>query len=432
MSKSRTRRLRLAPAFAVLVLLTAPLPLHAQAFGRIVLTVEDEAGEPVEGVKVTMVCAELTQFHEEGMTDGKGRVQFSVVDATHPYQLSFEKEGYLPFESEVKLRIRDTTRTEITLFERGASASPPRDQPASAPPPGASLTPAQETFNEGVSALKEGDVAAAKAKFLAALELDPKLAAAHSGLAGIYIEEGNPEAALAAVDRLFELQEPDARGLRIRYQAHQALGNEKEAKQALAALKDAQEGGEAAALIYNEGVAALRVGDREAAKARFEEALQLDPELGAAVSALAIVYLNDGEFQRAAELAEQLLAKDPGDLQALRVRYDAYRLLGDTAKEQEAFEALAAADPEGAAQFLYEAGAKLFDQNQMEPAANLLARARELTPDHPDVLYRLGLAYVNLDRKAEAAEVLERFLQVAPDHPEAQLARDMLGYLKGS
>ena len=38
-------------------------------------------------------------------------------------------------------------------------------------------------------------------------------------------------------------------------------------------------GGDTVAMLYNEGVAALQVGDNQTAKARFVEALELKPEL---------------------------------------------------------------------------------------------------------------------------------------------------------
>lgn len=428
MSRRKLHGAERVAALAAALLLAGAGAAGAQAFGRILITVQDEQGEPIQGVRVTVVCEEMPQFREEITTDRKGRASLAVVDATHPYQLTFEHADYLPFEAEVKPEIRATTRREVTLLARSAP-SPPTASAEGIPVSSPSLTPAQETFNQGVQAIKDGDLATAKEKFQAALELDRKLAAAHSGLAGVYLEEGDYAATLAEADRLLELEPGNARGFRLRYEAYKGLGQEEEAKQALKDLSQLQEGGDAAAIVYNEGVAALRVGDRDAAKARFEEALELQPGLGAALSALAIVYLNEGDYPRAAELAERLLALDPDSLQARRVRFDAYRLMGDSEKEEEAFQALAAADPQGAAELLYEAGAKLFDGGQMEQAAGLLARARQLDPDDPDILYRLGLAYVNLSQPDQAKDALGKFLEVAPEHPEAQVARDMLAYL---
>lgn len=426
MSKT-IHRIALAAASAAIVLVAAAPAAHGQAFGRFVITVQDEQGEPIEGVKVTATCEKLPQFRQQVTTDKQGRAHLSVVDATHPYQFTFEHEGYLPGTLSMEGKIRDTARGEVTMLKKAAATPAPAAEQKEVAQP--RLTRDAEIFNEGVKALQEKDLATAKERFLAALEINSRLAPAHSGLAGIYLEEGNPEAALAEVEKLLEMEPESARGYRLRYDAYKALGREAEAKQALKDLSQLQEGSDAAVIVYNEGVAALRVGDRAAAKARFEEALELNPDLGAATSALAVVHLNEGEHARAAALAEKLLAADPDNLQAKRVRFDAYRLLGDAAKEQEAFEALAAADPASAAEFLYEAGVKLFDAGQMEEAAKMLARARQLQPENPDVLYRLGLAYVNLEQKAEAKETLGKFLELAPDHPEASVARDMLSYL---
>jgi tetratricopeptide (TPR) repeat protein len=423
------QRLRTVPAVA-LAALVAAAPLHAQAFGRLLLTVQDEEGKAVEGVKVTATCPELAHFHQEATSDDKGRVQFTVVDATHTFHFTFEHDGFQTAEVDVKPKIRDTTRQDVTLVRSGSGAAPPL------PPPGEpglstpSLSPAQGTFNQGLTALQAGDLATAEGKFQTAVKLDPKLAPAYAGLAAIYLQQQKWDEALAVADRLLALEPDNPRGLRARYEAHKALGHDKEAKEAFRALSALQSKGDAAAITYNEGVEALRKGDNATAVARFEDALVLQPDLAPALSALAILSFNAQQYARAAELAEKVLAVDADNLQAKKIRYDSYRLLGDAAHEQEAFAALAAADPKALAKDLYEAGAKLFDAGQIEQATHLLEQALEADPENADALYRLGLCYVNQNQPAKAKELFEKFLAVAPDHPEAANAREMLSYLK--
>jgi tetratricopeptide (TPR) repeat protein len=413
---------------ALFTLLLAAPALTAQSYGRYVLTLTDEAGEAIVGATVRATCPELTEFEQSVVTDKRGRATFTFVDATKVYLLHIDHEGYRPAEFTIKAALRGVNRQTVALPAAGSEPEP--ETAPTAPPPAASLTPAQATFNEGVVALQGEDLATAEAKFLAALELEPELAPAYSGLAGIYLAQDKNAEAAATADKLLALAPDDLRGLRLSYEANNRLGNKAAAKAALERIGALGDSGDVATMLYNEGAAALKVGDRATAQARFEEALATNPELAPAHAAMATVHVAEKRYAEAAQAAEAALALEPDNLQALRVRFDAYRLLKDTAKADAALSELARVDPDGVFDWLYESGVELFDHGDMAGAAAQLEGAIKLHPQDPNALYRLGLAYVNLDQKAKATETLEAFLAVSPDHPEASVAREMLAYLK--
>jgi Flp pilus assembly protein TadD len=111
------------------------------------------------------------------------------------------------------------------------------------------------------------------------------------------------------------------------------------------------------------------------------------------------------------------------------VRYEAYRRLGQEDKALEVFEELAATDPEGLAEALYEQGRNAFQAGDTAQAVQALEQAVQANPDHARAHYMLGLAYANSDQKAKAKEHLQKFVELAPDDPEASAAKEMIAYL---
>ena len=301
---------------------------EAQAFGRVTVVVRNVEGKPLEGVDVTVTCDEITSYRHETQTNKKGKAVVSFTDATKTYKFHFAYEDFQPADMPIKPEIRGNLTREVTLTE-GQVVSTDQGE--------VSYTAAERVFNEGVVALKGGDLEGAKASFLAAIEKDDKLSAAYSALAGVHLEQKDPQAALSAIERYRELEPDNPNGWFMLYDAHSALGNQKEADDALKALKASDRSGDTVALIFNAGVAAMRVGNSATAKARFLEALELDPSLDAAVGALTLIFHREGDHQKAAEYAEKHLVMEPGDPQSLRIRWDAYEQLGDEENSKTAF-----------------------------------------------------------------------------------------------
>ncbi|HVS63546.1 MAG TPA: tetratricopeptide repeat protein [Thermoanaerobaculia bacterium] len=388
----------------------------------------DEAGQPVEGADIVVTSVELGRFRETAKTNKRGKATVSFVDATRAYVLHVEAEGLAPLEQQLQPRPLETVREKITL-RRGRVTEAGDERPAERGAPAASFTPAQRTFNEGVEALRGGQVDQAAEKFREALEKDAKLAEAWSALAVVHVEREEWQAAIDAAERYVELKEADAGIHRVLYRAHQALGNSAEAERAREQLATLGRGQDSAAFAYNEGVDAARIGDDAAALERFEESLELNPELAPALLAMAILHVRQSRFAEAASAAERLLELEPENTTGLEIRWDAYRNLGDATREETARAELARRDPTRVVAYLLDRGKQLFDAGDARGAAEALGRAVELAPGDAQIHYRLGLAHVSLDQQAVARRHLERFLELAPDHPEAASAREMLSYL---
>ena len=76
-------------ALAMAVLLAGAV--HSQGtFGRLLLVVSDQDGNPVEGAKITATCKELTDFLEQKETNKKGKATLAFGDATKVYDIKVE------------------------------------------------------------------------------------------------------------------------------------------------------------------------------------------------------------------------------------------------------------------------------------------------------------------------------------------------------
>lgn len=423
-SKMKTHQTLLAASLLVLGLTTAlPPAAQAQATARAMVTIKDAATDaPIEGAKVTF-SFKPTSFSETRETNKKGQATFTLRDGPVDYKIAIEKEGYNPANSQMR-PVTGQTLQQVFRIE-------PLQRPAeTAVDPNAKLTPAQETFNQGVLALQSGETAAAQGKFEEALRLDPKLVAAESALGGIYLENKEFAAAEASARKVVASDANNPRGQRLLYEALRGQGKADEAKEILKVLVDLEKDGDATALIFNEGTEALRLGDNKTARERFEQALQLKPDLDQARGALMVLYIKAKDYANAAAAAEALLARRPNDVTAKRVRYDAYKGLGDTVKAKEAFDILAAADPKVLIKGLYDEAQAAFNNGDTQTAMGLLDQIQSIDAENPKAFYLRGLCLTNLGKNAEAKTNLEKFLALAPNDPQAKTAKEMIGYLK--
>jgi Tfp pilus assembly protein PilF len=397
--------------------------LWADAQGRLQATVVDENGNPVADATVTITSDEIG-YHRDFTTDKKGRFSVIFVDATRTYTLKFSKQGFANHQQPFKPAVGENLREEFTFPTRAAAAP--------APAPGAAVdsrNPAINLFNEGVTAVQAGDLATAKQKFLEASQKDPSLAEPFSALAGIHLEEKDYAEAEAMAAKVLAIDSTNSRALRILYDIYHARGETAKADETLAKLKQYEKGTDTAIRVFNEGAEAARVGDLAAARSRFEEALQVDPELAPAHAALSTIYLAQKEYDKAIAAADAALAIDPGRSEVLKIKYESYRQLGDEAKAREVFAEMVEQDPAGTAGALFKRGIERFNASDMPGATTAFEQALAADPSHAKAHYMLGLCYVNTGENAKAKEKLTRFLELAPDDPDAATAQEMLKFI---
>lgn len=171
---------------------------------------------------------------------------------------------------------------------------------------------------------------------------------------------------------------------------------------------------------FNAGAAALQAGDATAAVARFEEALEHDPELRQAWSALAIARLQTRQYEAAAAAAEKAIALGASDQGVLRTRWEAYRNLGDEAKTAEA---LAAVEQAGIAA---EEAKRVFNEavragkaDDHETAFAKFKEASEIDPNLKEAVLGMATTGLHTGRFEEAVAAAKELLRDDPRHEQA-------------
>lgn len=303
---------RRAALAAIVLALACRGALLAAGEGRIIATITDDKGAPVEGATVVLTRPG-TAYKLEKVSDKKGQVMLLVLDATQEYQLHIEKGGYGPYDGPVKPKVSDTMRMSFTL----PSAAP---QPAAAEAP-KELSGADQAilaYNEGVAALKANNVAGALPSLEKAASLNPKLPEVQVALAEAYLDQKRYGDALAATDRFLALRPNDPEGLRARYDALKGAGDNDKAREALDALAAADpKSADAAVRYFNEGAERARTGKLEDAAVFFEKTVQIapaDPKFAKAHYVLGLTYAkDDAKKAQAKEQLNTFLQMAPND-----------------------------------------------------------------------------------------------------------------------
>lgn len=410
-------RTSLSIAFSVAALILLPaLPGAAQPPkpSAIEGLVTDQADQPLRDVVITATRADDPSFRMTEKTSRKGRFTLRLEAGGGSYTLRFEKEGFDPYESPVDVEpgmVHDIT------FRMAPEGSGSQRQAAQA-------------FNEGVAAYQAGDLAAAREKFLAVLEIDPELPQPHVYLADLYLKAGELEQAAQAIETYLPSDEGNATAWRLAFDVYRAQGSSERLAEAVARLKGTELAESLAVRTYNEGVEKSQKGNVEGALADFRLALELAPEMTAIHAGLAALLLNQGSYAEAAAAAEALLAVDPADVRGRRIRYLALAAQesagGGDAGADAALAAWAEVDAEAAADLLYQQAEQAFKQDRREEAIRGLQAVLRIAPDMPRAHYTLGLAYTSAGDTAKAKQHLQRFLELAPEDPEAATARELI------
>lgn len=165
---------------------------------------------------------------------------------------------------------------------------------------------------------------------------------------------------------------------------------------------------------FNEGADALRAGDLAMAQAKFEESLELDPELTPAYSALAAVHLEQGNYEDAIRSAESFVAAEGPDANSYRIIYDAYVALGDQARSDAALKELRAlleeGNPEEIATLLYNDGVDALQRGDDRGAEASFSEALQVKPDLHASKKALAVLYARRGQWQEAVTAAESYL----------------------
>jgi len=193
---------------------------------------------------------------------------------------------------------------------------------------------------------------------------------------------------------------------------------------------------------YGQGLEAFQADDLETARTRFQEVIELQPDLPEAHAALAMVLLREEAYGEALAEANKVIELRPDDVTALKVQYEAYAGMDNTEMEEVLLDKLIEVSPDsdlarlvfnsavakiqaadlagGAARFeqvlamdpeilqTYSALARVyFDMERYDDSIAMAKSYLEQEPNSGDVLGVLYLAYDKQGNEAEAAATFE-------------------------
>jgi len=177
-----------------------------------------------------------------------------------------------------------------------------------------------------------------------------------------------------------------------------------------------------------EGRELLAAGDKEAARAKFAEAVAAKPDLLEAHARFAELTYDIGDMAGALTAAQGCLDRDPESIQCLAIAINASGELGDEAtraKYMTLYENLNPDDPT----ILFNEAAGLLNNLDDEGARPLLEKCLDADPDFPECNFEYGMLLLRSGDMEGAKERLQRYLEIAPDGPLAATAEETIKYL---
>ena len=294
---SGTRFVAAAVVGVVLAWSTAPA-IAQMELGVIKGQVLDDAGQPLEGVKIRLV--NVDRGREVVLTTGKdGRFYRRGLQAVE-YKMTVEKDGYQSINDAVKLVAGTDRNFDFKLAKAAAGGS--------------------KEFQAGVAAFNAGNFDQAVTQFQAAIAQAPAVPALHVNLALAYFRLNRQADAVASLEQAAALGPGDAA---IQYQLGSAYVDMQAYDKAVAALQrglatkpDLAKDPLAAEATATLGAVYFAQGKVPEAEAEFQRVLAATPKHAAATLGMAKVFFSRNEVPKALEWFERVVADHPGTPEA--------------------------------------------------------------------------------------------------------------------
>ncbi|HTR03381.1 MAG TPA: tetratricopeptide repeat protein [Thermoanaerobaculia bacterium] len=293
--------------------------LHAGAQCRLLGTVTDSSGAPVEGVTVVVTTPSLRTFKTSVKTDGKGKYSMVLNDCTMPYHVSFEKEGFVTAGEDKKIPINDQGTVDMKLLKTSEAKPAPGapGAPVAAPQPSAT-DKAVSAFNAGVDAMNGGDKATAEAKFQESVKNNPDLPAGWQALATLAYEKKDYARTLEYGEKAVDLDPTLTNIYPMLSDAAKATGDKKAA--ADWASKYAEANPDSPEILFNKGIDAYNKGKMKDAEALLTKAVDAKPDFANAQFYLGMASFNLNHKASAKEHLQKYIELEPNGKEAGTVK----------------------------------------------------------------------------------------------------------------
>lgn len=177
-----------------------------------------------------------------------------------------------------------------------------------------------------------------------------------------------------------------------------------------------------------EGKELMAAGDKEAARAKFAEAIAAKKDLLEAHARLAELTYNAGDMEDALAAARGCLDEDPEFIQCLAIAINASGELGNEAARTEYLDRYQKLNPNDPT-ILFNEAAVFLNNLDDEGARPILEKCLAAAPDFPECNFEYGMLLLRSGDMEGAKTHLQKYLEIAPDGPLASTAEETIKYL---
>ncbi len=156
-------------------------------------------------------------------------------------------------------------------------------------------------------------------------------------------------------------------------------------------------------------------GNWEAALPFMKKGSELSPDYTDAKVRLAEAYFKLAKYPEAVEVANQALAKEPGNISALQFRGSALGASGHTKEAAEDFKAILTADPNNQ-HGMFNLGVAYKEANMLNEAIETFSRLIVANPAFPNGYYERGFCYGKMGMFPQAKADMEESIAKQPQH----------------
>ena len=296
--------MRRSLALATVLVLCGTAQLFAIGEARITGKVLDTAGNPIADATIDVNAAEAKNWHQAFKTNKKGEYSVFVLDGTIHYKFRVAKDGYVPYEETMKLKlIPEKNEREFKLSKAGEGQ--PAEGGQQIQTQQAKADPAVTAYNDGAALANQGDDAGAIAKFEEAVKLNDQLGAGYSALTKLYAKSKNWSKSIENGEKALAI-DPDQSDLNaILADAYDASGNK---------AKSAEYRKKAPAnpvSLFNDAAKAINAGKDAEAEPLLKQAIAADPTFAKAYYELGMVYARTSRNADAKANLEKYISLDP-------------------------------------------------------------------------------------------------------------------------
>ena len=212
-----------------------------------------------------------------------------------------------------------------------------------------------------------------------------------------------------------------------------SLGKPSEMVIVLAPTTAANDAGKAAELkkVFEEGVAASRANQPDAAIEKFNAALAISPACFDCQFNIGVAHMAKKDEKAAEEAWKKAIEMKPDYAEALNALSTLYnnQKRFDEAGAMSA-KAAASGGGSGSADATFNQGIILWNQGKIADAKVKFEETIKMNASHADAHYQLGMALLNEGKLTEAVAAFETYVKLAPDGQYATQAKGMIAQLK--